>query len=229
MAVCDLNWCMNLLPNHFCLWAVCLTMAANGLLPVQAIAGEPKAIPLPAPKWDRNATLQQALQERMTVREFSGQPFSKEVLSGLLWAGFGINRPGNGHRTAPSAMNSQEVDVYVALPDGVFAFDPKASELKPVLGGDVRATTTSQAFATNSAVVLLFVADFSKQTKAKPESKERYATFDAGCIVQNVYLYCASEKLGAVVYDLDQKAMGEVLKLRPDQRVIMAQAVGVPK
>lgn len=220
---------MNLLPNYFRSGAVCLAMIANALLPVQATAGEPQAIPLPAPKWDRNATLQQALQERKTVREFSGQPFSKEVLSGLLWAGFGINRPENGHRTAPSAMNSQELDVYVALPEGVFNYEPKSNVLKPLLGGDVRAKTSSQAFATNSAAVLVFVADFAKQTKARPESKERYATFDAGCIVQNVYLYCASEKLGAVVYDLDQKAMGEVLKLRPDQRVIMAQAVGVPK
>ena len=221
---------MNLSSKDFCLrWAVCLAISTASLLPVQVFAGEPEAIQLPAPKWGRNATLQQALQERKTVREFSGQPLSKEVLSGLLWAGFGINRPENGHRTAPSAMNSQELDVYVALPDGVFTYDPKANELKPVTGGDVRAKTTYQAFATNSAAVLVFVADFAKQTKARPESKERYATFDAGCIVQNVYLYCASERLGAVVYDLDQKAMGEVLKLRPDQRVIMAQAVGVPK
>lgn len=221
---------MNLSSKDFCLrWVVCLAISTASLLPVQVFAGEPEAIQLPAPKWGRNATLQQALQERKTVREFSGQPLSKEVLSGLLWAGFGINRPENGHRTAPSAMNSQELDVYVALPDGVFTYDPKANELKPVTGGDVRAKTTYQAFATNSAAVLVFVADFAKQTKARPESKERYATFDAGCIVQNVYLYCASERLGAVVYDLDQKAMGEVLKLRPDQRVIMAQAVGVPK
>jgi SagB-type dehydrogenase family enzyme len=221
---------MNLFSKHLCrTWVIAALFAAGVPAPFEVPAGEPQPIPLPAPKWSRNATLQQALQERKTVREFSGQPFTNEVLSGLLWAGFGINRPENGHRTAPSAMNSQELDVYVALPDGVFIYDPKANELKPVSSGDVRAKTTSQAFATNSAAVLLFVADLAKQTKARPESKERYATFDAGCIVQNVYLYCAAEKLGAVVYDLDQKAMGEVLKLRPDQRVIMAQAVGVPK
>ena len=227
--VYGLIWRMNLLPSHFCLWAACLAVAASSLISDQVSASEPQAIRLPPPKWSRNATLQQALQERKTVREFSGQPLSREVLSGLLWAGFGINRPENAHRTAPSAMNSQEIDVFVAMPEGVFTYDPMANELNLVLSGDVRAKTTAQAFATNSAAVLVFVADFAKQTKARPESKERYATFDAGCIVQNIYLYCASEKLGAVVYDLDQKAMGEVLKLRPDQRVIMAQAVGVPK
>jgi SagB-type dehydrogenase family enzyme len=220
---------MNLLPGHFYLWAACLAVAVTSVKPDPVSASEPQAIQLPAPKWGRNATLQQALQERKTSREFAGQPLSKAVLSGLLWAGFGINRPENAHRTAPSAMNAQEIDLYVAMPEGVFTYDPQANELKRVLIGDVRAKTTSQAFATNSAVVLLFIADFAKQTKARPESKERYATFDAGCIVQNIYLYCASEKLGAVVYDLDQKTMGELLELRPDQRVIMAQAVGVPK
>jgi len=206
-----------------------LICAAAFLSPLFGSAAELAPVPLPAPKWERNATLQQALRDRQTVRDFSGEPISRETLSGLLWAGFGINRPGTGHRTAPSAMNSQEVDVYVALPEGVFVYDPKANELKPVLGQDVRGKTTGQACATNSAAVILFVADFTKQTKARPESKELYATFDAGCIVQNIYLYCASEKLGAVVYDLDRKALGEALKLRPDQHVIMAQAVGVPK
>ena len=182
------------------------------------------------PKWERNATLQKALQERKTVREFSGEPLAKEKLSGLLWAGFGINRPETGHRTAPSAMNSQELDVYVALPEGVFVYDPKAERIEArARPGRAGQRQPGPAFGTNSAAVLLFVADFSKQTKARPESKELYATFDAGCIVQNIYLYCASEKLGAVVYDLDRKAAGEALKLRPDQHVIMAQAVGVPK
>jgi len=209
--------------------AIFFTVVAGLLSTLEAPAGVPSAIRLPAPGWEGNATLQKALQERKTVREFTGEPLAKEKLSGLLWAGFGINRPDTGHRTAPSAMNSQELDVYVALPEGVFVYDPKAGELRPVLGQDVRGKTTGAAFGTNSAAVLLFVADFSKQTKARPESKELYATFDAGCIVQNIYLYCASEKLGAVVYDLDRKAAGEALKLLPDQHVIMAQAVGVPK
>ena len=221
---------MNLSLSHFCLrWTVCAALSAICFLPIKGKAGEPGVISLPAPKWARNVRLQESLQERKTVREYAGEPLLRDVLAGVLWAGFGINRPDIGHRTAPSAMNAQELDVYVAMPEGVFVYDAKASELKPVLGVDVRAKTTSQAFATNSAAVLLFVADFSRQTRAKPESKELYATFDAGCIVQNIYLYCASEKLGAVVYDLDRKSMGEALRLKPDQRVIMAQAVGVPK
>jgi len=98
-----------------------------------------------------------------------------------------------------------------------------------VLSGDLRGTTGGQAFATNAPVTLLFVADLSRLSKAQPQSRPFYAGVDTGYISQNVYLYCASEGLATVVHDLDRAPLQKVLKLRPDQRIILAQAVGYPK
>jgi len=192
-------------------------------------AGEPKPIPLPAPQTDGGKPLMQALKQRRTIRELKPDKLPAQVLANLLWAGFGINRPESGHRTAPSAMNSQEVDLYVALPEGLYVYEAKPHHLKPVLDKDLRAKTSRQPFATNAPVVLIFVADLPRLTKAKPEKREFYAAVDAGCISQNIYLYCASEGLATVVYDLDRAPLAAAMNLRPEQKIILAQAVGYPK
>lgn len=171
----------------------------------------------------------QALQHRQTIRDFKRDALPSQTLASLLWAAFGVNRPGTGHRTAPSAMNSQEIDIYVALPEGVYLYEPKNSALKLVLNEDLRARTGGGDFAKDAPLTLIYIADLSRFTKAELESKRVYATFDAGCICQNVYLYCASAGLGTVVHDLDRKPLLTALKLRPDQQIIMAQAVGFPK
>ena len=194
-----------------------------------ANSAELNTIKLPAPQTSGGKPLMQALRERQTIREFKPDKLSEQVLANLLWAGFGINRPANAHRTAPSAMNSQEVDIYVALPEGVFLYDAAANELKPVSPEDVRSRAGGEASFKTAPVTLILVADLARLSKLKAEDRRFYAAFDAGCVCQNLYLYCASEGLASVVHDLDRSRLTEALKLRPDQQIIFVQAVGYPK
>ena len=171
----------------------------------------------------------EALQQRRTVREIKSEPLAPQVLSDLLWAAFGINRPENAHRTAPSAMNSQEVDLYVALAEGLYVYEAGPHQLKLVEAADVRAKTSGQPFATNAPLTLIMVADLTRLEKARPQTRLLYANFDAGCISQNIYLFCASAGLATVVHDLDRTVLRPSMKLRPQQEIIMAQAVGFPQ
>lgn len=184
--------------------------------------------PLPAPRLEAGRPLMRVLKDRQTTREFLTNALPAQALSELLWAGFGVNRPATDHRTAPSAMNSQEIDVYVATPEGVFLYEAKGHQLRRVLSKDVRGLTGGGAFAPVAPVTLIFVADYARMTKARPEQKELYAGMDAAFVSQNVYLYCASEGLGTVVHDLDRAPLARQLPLRPEQRIVLAQAVGLP-
>jgi nitroreductase len=196
------------------------------VLSITSPAGEPASMQLPPPNTTGGKPLMEALRDRHTFRELKPDKLPDQVLSDLLWAGFGINRPATGQRTAPSAMNSQEVDLYVATPDALYLYNAKSNHLRATLTGDLRKATSKSAFATNAPVVLIYVADLPRLAKAKPDRRSFYATFDAGCISQNVYLYCASAGLGTVVYDLDREALSKALRLRPEQEIVMAQAVG---
>ena len=206
---------------------VVLGMLGAGMRPVPA--QELSAISLPAPQVGAGKPLMQALQERRTTRELKTNELPAQVLANVLWAAFGINRAGTGQRTAPSAMNSQEVDLYVALPAGLYRYDAKAHALAPVLPGDFRPKTSGQAFAKDAPAVLIYVADLPRLTKAAPEDRPFYAGVDTGCITQNVYLACASEGLGTVVYALNAAPLAAAMKLRPEQKIMLAQAVGYPK
>lgn len=193
------------------------------------LAQELQPIPLPKPRMEGGMPLMEALKNRKTAREFSPAKLSPQVLSDLLWAGFGINRPENAHRTAPSAMNSQEVDIYMATADGTYIYDAAANRLVPVAAGDIRARTGKQEFVKVAPVALLFVADMTRLTKAKPEDKDHYAAIDTGFISQNIYLFCASAGLTCVVHELDRSGLPEALKLKPEQKIVIAQSVGFPK
>lgn len=210
-------------------WICLFTVAALGLGVLPASAEELKTIPLPPPQTGGGKPLMQALQQRRTTRDFKTNALPAQVLANLLWAGFGINRPENDHRTAPSAMNSQEVEIYVARPDGLFLYEARPHQLKPVLADDLRTKTNGQPFAKDAPVVLIFVADLPRLTRAKPEDRPFYAGVDTGFISQNIYLYCASEGLATVVYDLNRPPLAAAMKLKPDQKIILAQAVGYPK
>jgi nitroreductase len=171
----------------------------------------------------------EALRERQTRREFKLEPLPAQTVADLLWAGFGINRQGTGHRTAPSAMNTQEIDVYVFLAQGVYLYDPKRQALKPLSGKDLRAQTSGEKFAGQAPLTLLYVADLARFTRADQNARKFYAAFDAGCICQNVYLFCASRGLATVVHELDRAPLISALRLRPEQQIILAQAVGYPQ
>ena len=206
-----------------------LAAAALGLSFTLLRADELKPILLPQPQTDGGKPFMRALEERRTVREFKADKLPAQVLGDVLWAGFGINRSGTGNRTAPSAMNSQEVDLYVALAEGLYRYEAKPHRLQPVSGEDVRTRTTGQAELKAAPVVLIFVADLSRLAKAKPESRQFYSAFDAGCISENIYLYCASAGLGTVVHELERAPLAAAMKLNPEQQIILAQAVGYPR
>jgi SagB-type dehydrogenase family enzyme len=194
-----------------------------------AFAAELKTIKLPAPQMDGGKPLMQALKNRQTQRAFSTKKLSDRVLSNLLWAAWGINRPESDKRTAPSAMNKQEVDVYVATAAGVYLYDANAHELKQILAKDIRAATTEgQEFVTAAPVNLVYVRDLARGVRDEDEAAF-YAAISTGAIVQNVYLFCASEGLATVVRGaVDGPALAKAMGLRDGQRVLLAQTVGYP-
>jgi SagB-type dehydrogenase family enzyme len=198
--------------------------------PAATFAQELKAIQLPAPQMDGGKPLMRALKERASARAFSPEKLPPQTLSNLLWAAFGVNRPASGGRTAPSANNSQDMDVYVATADGLFLYDAKAHALKQIVADDIRALAGRQAFVKDAPVNLIYVSDLSKMARAAPEDKEFYAAAHTGFISQNVYLYCASEGLATVVRAMiDRPALAKAMGLRPDQKITLAQTVGYPK
>ena len=152
------------------------------------------------------------------------------MLSNLLWAAFGINRPDTGKRTAPSAMDWQEIDIYVATSEGLYLYEAKGHTLKLIMPDDIRSLTGRQDFVKEAFANLIYVADFSRMGNAPKADKELYSAADTGFISQNVYLYCASERLATVVRgSIDRQALAKAMKLRPDQKIILAQSVGYPR
>ena len=189
----------------------------------------PPPIELPKPKLDNTTTLIQALKARKTGREFAPDALPLQTLSDLLWAAFGVNRD-DGRRTAPSAKNWQEIDIYVALPQGVYLFDGKAHALVGVVAGNLRAATGMQAFVKDAPASLVFVADLARMKDASAADRDLYSATDAAFISQNVYLYCAAAGLTTGVRGyVDRPALAKAFGLRGDQRIILAQSVGYPK
>jgi SagB-type dehydrogenase family enzyme len=198
--------------------------------PAWLAAQELKPIELLQPQTEGGMLLMQALKARHTTREFKPNPLPAQVLSNLLWAAFGINRPDSGKRTAPSARNWQEIDIYVVMAEGTYIYDAKVHRLNPVLSGDIRAATGGQDFVRDAPVNLVYIADLAKTGDASAEGQNLYTAVDTGFISQNVYLFCASEGLATVVRGtVDRTALAKLLKLRADQKIIVAQTVGYPK
>lgn len=198
--------------------------------PALIFAQDIPAIKLPAPQMQGSKPLMQALRNRKTQREFSVKELPLPVLSDLLWAANGINRPESDHRTAPTAMNMQEIDIYVAKKEGLYLFDAKANRLTPVVAGDLRTLTGKQTFVKYAPVNLIYVADFSRMSSLSTEDKDFYSATDTGFISENVYLFCASAGLATVVRGLiDKPSLAKAMKLRADQKIILCQTIGYPK
>ncbi len=209
---------------------VCSVLAVLFICPTLIFAEELKPVQLLKPQIEGGKPLMQVLKDRKSSREFSSEKLPLQVLSNMLWAALGLNRPDSGKRTAPSARNWQEIDIYVATSEGLYLYDAKAHLLIPILAEDVRVMTGLQSFVKDAPVNLIYVADFSKTGTATNEEKEFYSAADTSFISQNVYLYCASEGLATVVRGhIDRPALTKVMKLRPDQKVILAQSVGYSK
>jgi SagB-type dehydrogenase family enzyme len=199
-----------------------------GLIP--ATAQDVTPIQLPPPQTEIGKPLMQALKLRQTSRSFDTKPLPLQELSNLLWAADGINRPESGKRTAPSAVNWQEIAVYVTLPEALYLYEAKTHSLTPVVPGDLRGMTGTQPFVKEAPLNLVYVADLSRMRNASEEDKRLYSAADAGIIAQNVYLYCASQGLAVVVRGMvPRESLAQAMKLRPDQRIMLAQTVGYPK
>ena len=210
--------------------AVCLGLAALFAFSLFASAQDLKPIQLPPPQMDGGKPLMQALKERKSTRSFSPEKLPRPTLGNLLWAAFGINRPDTGQRTAPSAMNRQEIDIYVATADGLYLYDAKANTLQSVLADDVRAATGMQPFVKDAPVELVYVADYARMGRGTDDEKNLYAAADTGFIGQNVYLFCASEGLGSVFRGaVPYKKLESAMQLSDGQFVTFAQTVGYPK
>ena len=186
-------------------------------------------ISLPAPRMEGGKPLMQALKERQTARDFSAKKLPAQVLSDLLWAAFGVNRPESRKRTAPSARNWQELEIYVIMEDGAYLYDPRANRLRGVVRGDLRKLAGTQDFVAKAPLNLVYVADTTKMKGVTPEDQALYTGADTGFISQNVYLFCASEGLATVVRgSVDRKALAVALKLSDQKKITLAQTVGYP-
>ena len=200
--------------------AVC-GMFALSLMVFPAFAAD---IQLPAPQKTGGRPLMETLNARQTQRTFSSKPLSEQQLADLLWAAFGVNRA-DGRRTAPSARNMQEMDLYVALSSGLYLYDAKANVLRQVLSQDIRGQVGKQPFTKEAPVGLIYVAEYDRMK----EPSEFYAAVDTGFISQNVYLFCASAGLHTVVLGMvDKEALHAAMKLKPSQHIMLTQPVGLP-
>ena len=211
-------------------WAQETTGAANGLEPIA----------LPKPQTDGGKSVLAALQERRTVRNIRAEKLSPQMLSNLLWAAFGVNRDrgafGKPGRTAASASNSQEIDLYVALPEGVYCYEALPHRLRPVVAGDFRARAGRGA-AASAPVNIFFVVDVTRYDQGSgqpdrnignPEVQKGYYYVGTGLIASNIYLFAASQGLAAWFHNCSREAAAKEFKLRPEQRVLFAQTVGYP-
>jgi len=205
-----------------------LALGLMGQLRPQPPVGDPAtATALLQPTRQGGMPLMEALLHRESKREFSPEPLSEQSLADLLWAAAGVNRPELGGRTAPSAMNAQEVQLYVALPKGLFVYEPVAHALRLVAGSDVRRVTGYQDFVDLAALDLIYVADHARMKLVPAAQREPYSFAAAGAMAQNVYLYCASAGISTVVRAwFDRQALAQAMGLGTDQQLLLAQTVG---
>lgn len=172
--------------------------------------------------------LMEALSRRRSTREFQATALPPELLSDLLWAAFGVNRAETGSRTAPSALNAQEIDVYVAMSSGVYVYEAKTHSLHLVAAVDARKVTGYQDFVDRAPLDLIYVSDRA-HVLAAAEPGSTYAAISTGAIAQNVYLFCASAGLATVARALfDHQALARALGLSEDEDILLTQTVGYP-
>ncbi|MDR1331624.1 MAG: SagB/ThcOx family dehydrogenase [Tannerella sp.] len=199
---------------------ICLGASAQELQPVK----------LNAPDKTRGAATMKALSDRHSDRVYDEKELSLKDLSDLLWAANGINRP-DGKRTAPSAMDKREIDVYLIRKDGAYLYDPQEHALKPVAKGDHRgAVAGGQDFVNAAPVSLVMVIDLERLGDPAAENTRLIGAVDAGIVTQNINIFCAGTGLSTVPRaTMDKDELRRVLKLKNTQLPIMNNPVGYPK
>jgi nitroreductase len=207
-----------------------LALGKMGILrPKPALGDSATSITLSQPEKHGGLPLMEALAQRHSSRDFARDALPLPLLSGLLWAAYGMNRA-DGGRTAPSAVNAQEIDVFVAMPAGAYLYDPGANGLRLVAASDVRRVTGYQDFVDEAPMDLVYVADHARMRLVPAGQRESFAYAAAGAIAQNVYLFAASNGLATVIRAwIDRAAIADALGLTHDQQVLLSQTVGYPK
>jgi len=220
-----------------------LTGAAAGFTQEEEASAGPvlEPIALVKPETDGGKSVLAALKDRKTIRSISSKKLPPQTLSNLLWAAFGVNREqgtlrGRTGRTAASASNSQEIDLYVALPEGVYFYEAVSHRLAPVVSGDFRSLSNRRGAAAAAPVNIFYVADIAKYSEAPfqepglkdPDVQKSYYYVATGLIAANVYLFASSQGLAAWFHNCNKEDTAKNFKLRPDQRVLFAQTVGYP-
>lgn len=190
-------------------------------------------ITLPEPHKTGGMPLMQALNERHSTRTFTNENLSQQQLSDLMWAAWGYNRKDENKRTAPSSRDFQEIDVYVSMASGLYVYDAAKHILRQVHNKDIRALCGTQDFVATAPLNIVYVADMVKTGKkegdAITDTDLLSSWANTGLIAQNVYLFCASEKLGCVIRGLIPKEkLAPEMGLRPTQFIILSQTIGVP-
>jgi nitroreductase len=196
------------------------------LRPKPATGEAGQRITLPAVDARGGMPLMEALASRHSSREFAPEPLSPPLLAGVLWSAFGVNRS-DGGRTAPTAINAQEIVVFAAMSGGTYRYDAAGHALDLVAAADVRRVTGYQDFVDEAPLDLVYVADHSRMRMVPASQRVSYSSAAAGAICQNVYLYAASTGLATVVRAwVDRDALAEALGLTHDEQVLFAQTVG---
>lgn len=207
-----------------------LSVFVTLLIVVNVQAQEMKVIKLNAPDKTKGEPFMKVLNERRSDREYAPEMLSPQDLSDLLWATNGINRP-DGKRTAPSAKNVQDVDVYVVLKEGAYLYDAKEHALKPVAPGDFReAVAGGQDFVKSAPVSIVLVSELARLGNAAAEHTKLMGAVDVGIVCQNINIACAG--LGLVTVPratMDQATLRKELKLTDTQLLLMNNPVGYPK
>lgn len=185
---------------------------------------------LSQPDLTRLGSVMKALKDRKSTREFSAKMLSKADLSDLLWAANGVNRPESGKRTAPSAMNKQDVDIYAVMAEGTYRYDAENHRLVLVNGGDFRSLVAGgQKFVEEAPVSLVLVSDVSK-FGGKSDRDVVMGAADAGIVSQNISLFCAAAGLATVPRgSMDHENLAKALKLSAGQQLMLNHPVGYPK
>jgi SagB-type dehydrogenase family enzyme len=206
-----------------------LALGAMGRLRPEPAKGDaaPRIALPPAPRAGGMA-LAEALARRRSQRGFRRDALPAELLGALLWSADGVNRD-DGRRTAPSALDAREIDVYVALPEGAYRYDAPSHALVLVAALDLRRVTGYQDFVDEAPLDLVYVADHARMRLVPATQRSSFAAVAAGAAAQNVYLCCAAHGLATVLRAwIDRDAIAEALGLAHDAEVLLAQTVGYP-
>jgi len=209
--------------------ALSINLSASAQKKQAAKAKKETAIQLNKPDFSNDATLMNALLERQTNRGFSSQELSWQQLSDILWAANGVNRPDNGKRTAPSARNAQEIDIYAFTASGVFFYDAENHQLKRISDKDSRQGVYDRGDFHKAPLILVYVGNFDKMQGFDEDARNFYSATDVGFVSQNVYLYCATQGLSTVICgSFNREGADKVLKIK-NGKLLLAQPVGYPE